>query len=164
MKRYFTAFYKELETGLNYFIPKLQKNMTELLWSERRQNSYYQRYRAENNGELPLFIVNSYRTAAENFQVIDSLASSVLVPYDTESKQIIAQLNGDESIEDLSRLLRQAQQYSINLFYFEMEQLSSNDGIVSLLDGKILALKDTAYNEQYGLDLDNDSRFDISMH
>lgn len=59
-------------------------------------------------------------------------------------------------------MLREAQQYSIHLSY-EEEQLIKNNGLVSLLDGKILVLRESAYNEEFGLDLDNDSAFEMSM-
>jgi hypothetical protein len=39
-----------------------------------------------------------------------------------------------------------------------------NGGLVSLLDGKILALKEGAYNKEFGLNLDNDSSFNLSMY
>lgn len=163
MDRYFKEFYSELSTILNYFIPKLQKSMTELLMSDRKRSSYNDAYMRSRNESLPLFIVNSYRTAADYFQVIDDHTTAVIVPYEEKGKDIIAQLNGDETIESLSRLLRRAQPYTINLLRYEREQLAQNDGLVSLLDGKILALTETAYSKEYGLDLENSSQFDMSI-
>lgn len=158
--KYFKEFYMEISSRLNYFIRNLRKEMTELLISDRDNNSYNQAYKQKNKESLPLFIVNSYRTAAENFHVIDDHTTSVIVPYGDEGKDIIARLNGNETIENLSRLLRKAQQYSINLFAWEQEQLAKNNGLVSLLDGKVLALRESAYSKEYGLDLDNDSLSD----
>lgn len=163
MNKYFKEFYTEFRSNLNYFIPKLKKDMTELLASDRKHNSYNQAYTHQRKESLPLFIVNSYRTAAEHFHVIADHTNSVIVPYDDDGKDIIARLNGNESIEDLSRLLRKAQQYTLNLFHYEREQLAQNDGLVSLLGGKIVALKESAYNMDFGLDLDNDSPFEMGM-
>ncbi|ALS21074.1 CRISPR-associated helicase/endonuclease Cas3 [Paenibacillus naphthalenovorans] len=163
MDRYFKEFYTEFRSSLNYFIPKLEKDMTELLASNRTHNSYNQAYTHHKKESLPLFIVNSYRTAAEHFYVIDNHTTSVIVPYDDEGKDMIARLNGNESIEDLSRLLRKAQQYTIHLFHYEWAQLAQNGGLVSLIDGKIFALKESAYNKEFGLDLDNDSPFELGM-
>ena len=164
MSKYFKQFYTYFDTSLNYFIKPLKKDMTELLAANRNNSSYNIAYTHENKKSLPLFIVNSYRTAAEHFQVIEDRTTSVLVPYDEESKEIIAQLNGSETIEDLSGLLRRAQQYMINLFYYERKQLEQNDGLDSLLDGKILALRETAYSNEYGLNLENDGQWDLSMY
>ncbi|CAH0347287.1 CRISPR-associated helicase Cas3' [Bacillus sp. CECT 9360] len=159
MERYFQEYYAEFESDLNYFIPKLKKEMTELLAAPKSKYSYYQAYFQNNNKtHLPLLIANSYQTAAEHFHVIDSLANSAIVPYG-EGEDIIAELNSNRSIEDLSRLLRKAQQYTINLFNYEKEQLSKNDGLVYYMDGKIIALKEGAYNNEYGLDLNNESGF-----
>ncbi|MEW9701839.1 CRISPR-associated helicase Cas3' [Paenibacillus sp. SI8] len=163
MDRYFKEFYTEFSTRLNYTVPKLKKDMTELLASDRKHNSYFLAYYHNKKENLPLFIINSYRTAAENFHVIDNQTTSVLVPFGDEGKDIIVRLNSNETIEDLSRLLRKAQQYTINLFSYELDQLSQNDGVVSLLNGKILALKETAYSSEYGLDLENESHVDLSF-
>ncbi|EJR26611.1 CRISPR-associated helicase/endonuclease Cas3 [Bacillus cereus] len=157
MKRYFKEYYTEFESDLNYFIPKLKKNMTELLSAPRIENSYRRAYiHKHTKKDIPLFILNSYQTAAKHFNVIDDLTTSVIVPYE-EGKDIIAELNSNSSIEDLSRLLRKAQQYTVNLFNYEKEQLIINDGLVYYLDGEILALKEGAYNDEYGLNLLNES-------
>ncbi|MED3499662.1 CRISPR-associated helicase Cas3' [Brevibacillus agri] len=163
MDKYFKEFYTEFRSRLDYFIRGLEKHMTELLMANRNNSSYNCEYTQSKRESLPLFIVNSYRTAADFFQVIDDQTTTVLVPYGEEGKEMIARLNGDETIENLSRLLRRAQQYTISLFSYEREQLVKNDGLVSLLDGKILALKESAYSGEYGLDVENDSRFGMSM-
>lgn len=160
MDKYFKEFYTEFSSSVNYYIRKLRKEMTELLESDRNNNSYNIAYTQTNMKSLPLFIVNSYRTAAEHFHVIDDHTTSIIVPYGDKGKDIIALLNGNETIEKLSYLLRSAQQYSINLFTWEREQLAKNYGLVSLFDGKVLVLRESAYNNEYGLDLDNDSPFD----
>ncbi|WP_342477070.1 CRISPR-associated helicase Cas3' [Paenibacillus sp. FSL H7-0350] len=162
MKQYFQEFYTELAANLNYHIPKLQLEMTELLSADREHNSYHQAYFGEHDASLPLFLHNSYKTAAENFQVIDSITTSVIVPYG-KGKEIIADLNGQHSIEDLSRLLREAQQFTINLFNFEKDVLGKNNGIIAYLDGKILALKEGTYSKEYGLDLKGESVMEVSM-
>ncbi|WP_219375122.1 CRISPR-associated helicase Cas3' [Bacillus mycoides] len=163
MKRYFKEYYTEFESDLNYFIPKLKKNMTELLSAPRIENSYRRAYiHKHTKKDIPLFILNSYQTAAKHFNVIDDLTTSVIVPYE-EGKDIIAELNSNSSIEDLSRLLRKAQQYTVNLFNYEKEQLIINDGLVYYLDGEILALKEGAYNDEYGLNLLNESDFKTAI-
>ena len=160
LERYFKDYYTEFESDLNYFIPKIKKDMTELLTGSRKENSYRRAYyyNHDKKKDIPLFIVNSYRTAAEHFRTIEDLTTSVIVTYG-EGKDIIAELNGSSSIEDLSQLLRKAQQYTVNLFNYEKEQLIKNDGIVYYLDGKMLALKEGSYNDEYGLDLHHESGF-----
>ncbi|MEC0183275.1 CRISPR-associated helicase/endonuclease Cas3 [Paenibacillus peoriae] len=157
---YFQKYYTELASDLNYYIPKLRKNMTELLSVSRNENTYYRSYYDEKDAFLPLFLANSYKTAAEHFQVIKDHTTAVIVPYgdgEKEGKEIIADLNGQQSIEDLSSLLRRAQQFTINITNTDKNQLSHNKGLVSFLDEKIWALTDGAYDDSYGLNVQNDS-------
>ncbi|MGW8956063.1 CRISPR-associated helicase Cas3' [Paenibacillus sp. NPDC055715] len=163
MEIYFQKYYTELATDLNYFIPKLRKNMTELLTVSRSENTYYRSYYDEKGTILPLFLANSYKTAAEHFQVIKDHTTAVIVPYGNggkEGKDIIADLNGQQSIEDLSSLLRKAQQFTINILHHEKEELDHNKALIPYLDGKIWALTEGAYDDLFGLNLHNDSLHD----
>lgn len=156
MTHYFQRFYMDVEPLLDFNVSKLDVDMTKLLFAGYEDNKYFQAYCLNNRQRPPLFLVNSYRTAADHFRVIENLTTSVIVPYE-EGKEIIAELNGAERIDDFGRLMRKAQQYTINLFSYEKEILDKNNGLESCLDGQILVLKDGAYNEEYGLDLKNDS-------
>jgi CRISPR-associated endonuclease/helicase Cas3 len=164
MERYFKEFYSAFKPDLDYSLPKLGLKMTQLLTANKEDNSFFQAYFRKYGQPLPLFLANSYKTAAEHFRVIDNLTTTVVVPYGEDGKDIIAELNGERGIEDLTRLLRRAQQFTINLYRYEIDQLDKSDGLASCLDGKVLVLKDGAYSEEFGLDLENDSGFDLSMY
>ncbi|WP_100330626.1 CRISPR-associated helicase/endonuclease Cas3 [Bacillus xiapuensis] len=157
MERYFKEYYTEFESDLNYFIPALKKEMTELLTASKASSSYAAAYYRKEKQPVPLFIVNSYYTAAEHFRVINDQTTSVLVPYG-EGKEIIAEFNSNRTIAELSQLLKKAQPYTVSLYSHEKSQLEKNEGIVRYLDGKILALKEGAYHVDYGLDLANESK------
>ncbi|WP_062354227.1 CRISPR-associated helicase/endonuclease Cas3 [Bacillus kwashiorkori] len=157
MNKYFQEFYYRMENELDYRIPKLGKNMLHLLTESKRDSeSYHQGYKAKFGKNLPLFIANSYKTAAEYFQVIESNTTSVIVPFGY-GKEIILELNGDGSIENLTKLLRMAQQYTVNLYKNEFDQLAKNNGIVSFYDGKIFAITEGAYSREFGINIQNDS-------
>jgi CRISPR-associated endonuclease/helicase Cas3 len=158
MTKYFKEYYTQFESSLNYFILPLQKDMTELLSAQKHANSYLAAYRGNKKEELPLCLVNSYKTAAEHFEVIDNKTTSVLVPYG-EGEEIIAELNSNVSITDLTNLLKKAQQYIINVYSHEKEELTRNRALVSYLDGKVLALTEGAYDSEFGLNIENDSEF-----
>lgn len=161
MERYFKEFYKELGTELNYFVPAVQDDLVSLLTSPFTKNQYFQAYSHKNKqGKLPLFLANSYLTAAEYFEVIDQQTESMLVPYG-EGEDLITQLNGDQTIADYGRLMRKAQHYSVNVYDYDYEKqrLIEEDGLVSLMNGPIWALKKGAYNEDYGVDIKNNSTF-----
>ncbi|MFC7677835.1 CRISPR-associated helicase Cas3' [Paenibacillus sp. GCM10028914] len=157
MEKYFQEFYSDLKLNLNYLLPNLNTNMAALLFANKVDNTFYQNYFNNKKERLPLFLANSYKTAAENFHVIDNLATPVIVPYEEEGKAIIAELNGASRIEDITRLMRKAQQYTINLFEYELQLLDKNGGLERCLDGQILVLKEGAYHTEFGLDHENDS-------
>lgn len=163
MTRYFQEFYDELSPNLHYYVKKINKNLTDLLMQKRAKNIYCQAYKHQYKRELALFLVNSYGTAAQYFQVINEQTTSVIVPFG-EGKEIIADLNGDKTIEDLGNLLRKAQQYTINLYKQEMDKLVENDGIETVFENQLYVLKDGAYNEEYGLDVKNESGFGLAIY
>lgn len=161
MEIYFRKFYTQLAGDLNYWIPKLEKDMTELLSAtkgrERKETYFWSR-----REKLPLVLTNSYGTAAEHFRVIDDLTTTVIVPYG-DGEKVIAELNGRHSVPDLTRLLREAQPYTVNLYSFEMAMLDRNKALIPYLDGKVLALTEGAYHEEYGLNTGNDSELEPNI-
>jgi CRISPR-associated endonuclease/helicase Cas3 len=156
MDKYFKEYYTVFASDLNYSIPKLKMDMTELLTAPKSDYNYALAYRSKTGGWPPLFITNSYKTAAENFQVIENNTTSVLVPY-IDGEEIITALNGYEKIEDLTSFLRKAQHYTINLYKYELDKLNAGNGLVSFFDGEILALTEGSYSKEFGLDLEGDS-------
>lgn len=156
MENYFKAFYDGLSTSLNYHVKKLDNYQTNLLMQKRADNHYCKAYKHQNKKELPLFLVNSYGTAARYFQVIDQQTTSVLVPFG-EGEEIIADLNGNKTIEDLGNLLRKSQQYTVNLYKHELEELERNSGLETIFNEQLYVLKEGAYNDEYGVDLKNES-------
>ncbi|RYL95851.1 CRISPR-associated helicase Cas3' [Sporolactobacillus sp. THM7-4] len=162
MDRYFQEYFSAFKNNLNYFIPSLQKDMTELLFASKRASAYNQSYLHNKMEQIPLLLVNSYKTAAKNFHVIDNITTPVIVPYE-EGIDVIAALNGNQSIDDLSQLLRKAQSYSINLYSYEREQLERQGQLVYYLEGQLIALKDGAYNDEFGFDLEGEGGLNLKM-
>lgn len=156
MEKYFKEFYTELEFDLDYPVPSLGSNLLSLLHAKRKENSLFHSFRSKHGEHPPLFLMNSYRTAADHFEAIGDLSTSVIVPYEG-GKEIIADLNGDRSISILSEVLKKAQQYSINLYKHEVDRLASEGGIATCLDGRVIILKEWAYSLEFGLDLNQDS-------
>lgn len=157
MDFYFEQFYLDMETQLDYPIKSTGHSIVNLLMAAGAGNPHFKAFedRVGKGAALPLMLTHSHLTAAEQFEVIPDLTTSILVPYG-KGKEIIATLNGSQKISDLSRLLKQAQQYSINVYKPELSALNQQQGIVALLDGKILALKEHMYSKQYGLALDGE--------
>lgn len=152
MKSYFTSFYEQLQIDLNYFISDLNKDMTKLLLVSKKDSDYVNAYKKKTRAHLPLGLVGSYKTAAKYFNVIDQPTTAVIVPYG-EGKEIIAMLESNDWIDDLSKLLKKAQQFTVNVYPHELNELKQTNAVIPHLDGAIWILKEYAYSEEYGLDL-----------
>ena len=144
MKRYFQEFYQVRDNDLDYPINGSAQRLAPMLFD--RIGSQKQ----------PLLSAR-HRTVADHFQVIDQSTTDVLVPYGEIGKELIARLNGEISWEEAKQWLKNSQQYSISLYSHEKKSLDQNGGIISLLDGQVLVLHESAYDEQYGLNLSQDS-------
>lgn len=158
MENYFKQFYKDNEASLDYSIQGMSQTMVELLMASYEDNSLLSEYLARQNesSRPPLIINNSYRTAAKHFQVIDSPTTSIIVPYG-EGVDLIADLNGAVEIEDLSTLFQKAQLYSVNVYPYQFNLLKENEQLIMLFDNQVYVLKEGAYDDEYGLNIEGDS-------
>ena len=151
MRRYFTEFYQVRESELDYPI-KTGQCLAPMLFEMSKSNDV-------NN---PLLTAR-HRTVADHFQVIDQATTDVLVPYTKQGAELIAHLNGDISWEQARQWLKESQQYSIGLYAHEIQSLERTDSLMTLLDGQVLALHESAYDEQFGLNLSQDSEMQNLM-
>lgn len=160
MSEYFRYYYNRMEANLNYYVKKLDKEMTKLLMSLSQENDYVTHYRKKHGTSFPLILNGSYKTAAEHFRVIDQKTTSVLVPYGG-GKELIAQLNSGAWLEDVTKFLKQAQQFTVNLYSQEMEQLKRDNAVVEHLDGMIYEVRENWYSDEYGVDLKGEGGMDF---
>ncbi len=162
MDYYFRAFYTKNEIDLDYPIKGMNQTMIELLTAHGRENGLSLAYKSKTKSSLPLVIHNSYRTAARKFKVIDSPTTAVIVPYG-KGMEVIADLNGATTIGELSNLFQRAQRYTVNVYSYQLDLLNESGSLTTLFDDQVYALKEGAYDKEYGLNLEGDSRQDAIM-
>lgn len=158
MNRYFQQFYAEHQLKLEYPIPSIQQNMTDLLMATRETNENRKKFEHEKKQTIPLFLLNSYGTAAKHFRVIDDFTTSVIVPY-AEGQTLIEKFCSSQSMRQFEESLWKAQQYTIDLFDFEKQQLVQQNELFALDGEKLLVLCESAYSDEVGLDLDGEEAF-----
>lgn len=150
MQRYFQEFYQLREVDLDYPIKgSTAETLAPMLFKGAKNQHQV--------SDTPLLLVARHRTVADNFHVIDQQTDDVLVPYGERGEELIALLNGDINWEDARKWLKESQQYTISIYDQERRTLEQSGGLVSLLDSRLLVLQPTAYDEQYGLNLSQDS-------
>ncbi len=92
-------------------------------------------YRNNNDGQPPPYPLHqAFRTAAQIFRAIDSPAQGVVVRHG-EGENIVAGLNGEQHPARMNELLRQAQQFSVNLFEYQIRALQAEGALHQTLSG-----------------------------
>jgi len=105
--------------------------------------------RIDNSGYSIMF-PQSFQSANKAFRVIDTNSQGVIVPY-KRGKEIILDLISDNSLQNHYQLLREAQKYSINLFFHEFNKLTELNAISEIREGEgIYYLKDEFYSDETG--------------
>ncbi|WOX56079.1 MULTISPECIES: CRISPR-associated helicase Cas3' [unclassified Methanoculleus] len=90
----------------------------------------------------------AFASSGSQFAVIDQDTVSVLVPFG-RGKEIIEELAKTPHLPATVELLKEAQQYSVNLFKNEVQSL--DNGIYPIGDTGVLALADIYYSREYGI-------------
>lgn len=160
MTFYFKYYFDEIASDLHYWIPEIKKNAFDLL---NANQDLYSAFYHKNQTVFPLASRQSFATVESNFQVIDNPTKSIIVPYNDEAKQLIADFNGELDISHLSRFLKRAQQYVINVYAHEFDQLDKEGSIDLLLHGNVYALKEIAYSKEMGLDLEGEGSWSTEI-
>ncbi len=157
MEKYFAEYYGELKSDLDYFVPSLRKNMTDLLSAPKDSyNSYNAAYKSKYAKTLPLCLGTSYKTAADNFSVIENVTVTALVPFG-QGNTLISSLLSDQSLQELSSNLRKIQQYTVELYRYDVDELIKNNGIRLHEQLDMYILTDSSYDDQYGVNIKSDS-------
>lgn len=149
METYFQYYFYQIQGELNYPVPKLGKNLFDLLDNNA---DYYGAYRHKHGRNPEILSRPSFATVERHFEVIADSSTSVLVPFNDAAKEILLRLNGELEPDRLGELLRQSQQYVVSLYDHDVRTLDRNGDIYPLLHGHVLALQDTAYSKRFGVD------------
>ncbi|WP_010289123.1 CRISPR-associated helicase/endonuclease Cas3 [Kurthia massiliensis] len=150
IKHYFEKFYQKFNSFLDY--PTSVGNLHDLLLKKRFINAKI----AEK-----VIGCAAFKTVGNQFKVIDQQTTDILVPYG-KGADLIADLTDSAYINDLTQFLKQTQQYTISVYTHTVKQLEKEQLILPVQFGsknniKLYILKDLAYNDIFGLDIEAQS-------
>lgn len=92
----------------------------------------------------------SFRTVGTEFQVIEQKTRSVLVPYG-KGRELIEKAGNRHTLREEIRFLKEAQQYSVNLFEHVFARLAREGALVSMEETGAVILKDEYYDTDAGV-------------
>jgi len=143
IRTYFEHFFAQAKREITISPDGLEYTLYSLL---QGNTSYQQKAETISRG--------MWKTTERYFEAIHSPTTTVIVPYQTEGKRLIADLNEDISdISKFQKLMKHAQQYSVNLYRHELQALNKNDLLHPLYDGSVICLSEKAYDSSYGVTL-----------
>ncbi|MHB9139775.1 MAG: helicase-related protein, partial [Victivallaceae bacterium] len=165
MERYFEYYFFARRNEMSYPVPKeligREDNLLNLLsLNLLAVHDYKKQPGAEFNVHLRH---QSFMTAAKAFKVIDAPTRGIIVPYGSEGTKLIGELCGAFEVEKQFKLLRRAQQYTVNVFPYQLEKLQKENALHEIQYGvDILYLMDARYyNEDFGLSLAPEGKMEV---
>lgn len=94
----------------------------------------------------------SFMSAADAFKAIDSPTQGVVVPWGKTGADLIGRLHGTYDISLEGKLLREAQQFTVNVFPHVFDKLSKAGALHAIKEGvRIFSLDPRYYSKQFGL-------------
>jgi len=116
---------------------------------------------AKRAGVKRVGLMQSFYSAAQAFRAIDCQTQGVVVPFGKEGIDLIAELSAAHDLASEFRLLRRAQQFTVNVFPHEMESLKRKNAVYEASKGtSILCLREGFYSKKFGLALDGSERME----
>jgi CRISPR-associated endonuclease/helicase Cas3 len=101
---------------------------------------------------LKIHLRQSFMTAAKAFQAINAPGQGIVVPYGAEGKAIIAELCALLSPEELPRVLKRAQQFTVNVYPWALKRLTQAGAIHEVQEGTgVMCLDERYYHREFGL-------------
>ena len=153
MQRYYEYYFHERSKQMNYTLSK--PNSDRSLYGILSGNNEAANAFDSNNGyKSNLMLKQAFKTAGNEFKVIDQNTTGIIVPYG-EGKTLITLINGNCSLSELKQYLKRAQQFSVNLFEQDKRKLEEMGGLVGLKNNTILALREEFYKEDVGVTFEN---------
>ncbi|MBW4027793.1 MAG: CRISPR-associated helicase Cas3' [Acidobacteria bacterium] len=105
--------------------------------------------------------MQSFKSAAEQFHVIDKSTQGVIVPFGTEGDDLINALSASPNLGVEFQLLRKAQHFAVDLYQHEWDSLTRSHAIKEVQQGTgVFRLLKEFYSTEFGLTLDGSGRME----
>ena len=156
---YYTHYFFERQKDMGYPVsPKEAKAIGrhDSLLSLLSENGMSLAEAGRKGEQISTRLLNqSFMSAAEAFKAIDSPTQGVVVPWGKAGADLIGRLHGAYDISLESELLREAQQFTVNVFPHVFDKLSKAEALHVIKEGvRIYSLDPRYYSKQFGLATD----------
>ncbi len=144
MAQYFSYYFYQRADDMDYKVSAKEAGRGDSLLNLLGDNR-------NNVGKTsPLALRQSFKTAGNIFKAIDAPTQAVIVPF-KRGKFIISDLCAEQNPDRIRQLLKEAQQYSVNVFPNVWRKLLQEQAVHSVRDGIFYYLDERYYSEKFGL-------------
>lgn len=154
IERYFEYFFFARHKEMDYPVSAQTVGRDDTLLNLLSINSLAMDEYGRNHATAPnTYLRQSFMSAARAFKVIDAPTRGIIVPYGKSGLDLINDLCSAFEVEKQFKLLRRAQQYTVNVFPYVLDQLQKAGAVHAIQkDVDILYLSDARYYDQsFGL-------------
>lgn len=155
--RFYQKLYGNHDTKMHdYYIKEIHDTLYNLL----AENSYRREYNYNEDNKWHNYMMNqSFKEAGTYFSVFDEYTLDVIVPYNSEAQNVIADLNSEKAkfdMEFVEAIIKKAKKYTIHIFEYQRKQLEEMGMLHSYRNERIFSLDEQCYNSTWGLDIEGD--------
>jgi CRISPR-associated endonuclease/helicase Cas3 len=156
---YYREYFKVDSSGLNPMDYVLGKTTMMNLLSDN--DVYAGEYNQHHGTENMPMLRQAFKTAGDEFRVINTATTTVLTTYG-EGAEYIETLQSDAPLKEKYQIIKKCAGYSVNLFDYQIKKLQENNGIHFMEEIGVWCLNDGFYNEEYGVMTESD--FGIAIY
>ncbi len=153
MSEYFQYYFFERKSEMAYKISEKEIGHADTLLNLLSKNEISVGDCNRKYGSIPQRMLNqSFMTAAKAFKAIDAPTQGVVVPFGKAGRDLIGRLHGAFDIELEFDLMREAQQYTVNVFPGVLKKLRDAEAVKEVKpETRILTLDSRYYSLLFGL-------------
>lgn len=150
MEWYFRYYFFDRANEMAYSVKDIgwDDNLLRLLSSNDNLVNNYQRV---NNAKPAIHFKQSFMTAARAFKALDAPTRGIVVPYGKRGQEIINELCSAYEPDKQCTLLREAQQYTVNVFPNTLEKLEDVIHTVQKDIDILYLMRPEYYSDNFGL-------------
>lgn len=149
IKFYYSVYHTQLrksETKFPVEVYNVPVTLVDLLGKNQTGRNQYRR---KHEGKMYTKLSQAFQTAGHEFEVIsDTYKVSVVVPYETESYQLLEELSQVRTETEKKKILRKLQRYMVGISEIRKDKLGN--AIYETSEG-ILVLSDGYYDKKVGV-------------
>ena len=154
IERYFEYFFFARHQEMDYPVSAQTVGRDDTLLNLFSINSLaVDEFKRDHSAAPNIYLRQSFMSAARAFKVIDAPTRGIIVPYGKAGRDLINDLCSAFEVEKQFKLLRLAQQYTVNVFPYVLDHLQKAGAVHAIQkDVDILHLSDARYYDQsFGL-------------